>query len=96
MEKYDVAYFKEQGVVLVVIFLDSSFEYKTDDEKAKAVIALQVCATSAGLVGTVIPVWEVGNSFKFIAPKNWHAFFRTPNIYQLLLANINKKLSCDF
>jgi hypothetical protein len=96
MEKYDVAYFKEQGVVLVVIFLDSSFEYKTNEEQAQIVIALQVCATSAGLAGTVIPVWEVGNSFKFIAPKNWHAFFRTPNIYQVLLANINKELTCNF
>jgi hypothetical protein len=96
MEKFDVAYFKEQGIVLVVIFLDSSFEYKTNDEQAKAVIALQVCATSAGLHGTVVPVWTVGNSFRFRAPKEWHPFFQSPGIYAALVANINKELTCDF
>jgi hypothetical protein len=96
MRKYKVANFKEQGVALVVVFLDSSFDRKSEDEQSKAVFALQVCATSADLVGTVVPVWTVGAQFRFIAPKNWHPFFQSPGIYERLVANINRELTCNF
>ena len=96
MEKYDVAYFRQQGVDLIVIFVDSSFDRKSNEEQAKAVIALQVCATSAGLRGTVVPVWTVGTTFRYRAPKEWHPFFQSPGIYAALVANINKELTCDF
>lgn len=93
MEKFKVAYFKEQGVTLVVIPLDSSFEHKSREEQSRVSASLQVCATSAGLAGTVIPVWEYNGSFRFIAPKNWHSFFQSPNIRQIINANINKELT---
>lgn len=96
MTKFEVANFKEQGVALVVVFLDSSFDRKSKDEQLKAVAALQICATSAGLPGTVVPVWTVGDQFKFIARKNWYPFFQTPGIYERLLGTINKELTCDF
>jgi hypothetical protein len=96
MEKFEVAWFREQGVDLIVIFLDSSFDRKSNDEQSKAVAALQLCSTSAGLPGTVVPVWTVGAQFKFIAPKKWHPFFQSPGIYETLVANINRELTCDF
>jgi len=92
--EFKVAYFKEQGVTLVVIPLDSSFEHKSKEDQSRTVSSLQVCATSAGLAGTVVPVWEYNGSFRFIAPKNWHPFFQTPGIYQRILSNINKELTC--
>lgn len=94
MGEFKVAYFKEQGVTLVVIPLDSSFEHKSKEDQSRTVSSLQVCATSAGLAGTVVPVWEYNGSFRFIAPKNWHPFFQTPGIYQRILSNINKELTC--
>lgn len=96
MTKFKVANFKEQGIALVVIFLDSSFDRKSPDEQSEAVAALQLCATSAGLPGTVVPVWTVGAQFKFIAPKKWHPFFQSPRIYERLLGTVNKELTCDF
>jgi hypothetical protein len=96
MEKFEVAWFREQGVDLIVVFVDSSFDRKSNDEQAKAVIALQVCATSAGLPGTVVPVWTVGATLRFRAPKEWHPFFQSPGIDVALVANINRELTCDF
>ena len=94
MEKFQVAYFNEQGVDLIVIFLNESFGRKTQHEQSEIVDALQLCATAAGLQGTVVPIWSVGNSYRFIAPPNWHAFFKSPNIYPTLVANINRELTC--
>jgi hypothetical protein len=95
MPKFKVANFREQGVDLVVVFLDSSFDRKSPSDQSEIVAALQVCATSADLPGTVIPVWTVGGNMRFIAPQNWHPFFRTPGIYQILVQNVNKELTCD-
>ena len=86
--------FNEQGVDLIVVFLGSSFEQRTPDDQLEAVDALQACATAAGLRGTVVPVWKVGSGMRFIAPPNWHPFFRSDGIYQMLLANINRELTC--
>lgn len=95
MPKFKIAHIKEQGVDLIVVPLDGSFEHKSKEEQLKAVSGLQACATSAGLAGVVVPIWGAGNSFRFIAPQNWHAFFRIPGIYQRLLASRNKELTCD-
>jgi len=94
MEKFQVAYFNEQGVDLIVIFLDCSFGNKSQEDQSEIIGALQLCANSAGLRGTVVPVWRTGNSYGFIAPPNWHPFFKSPNIYRTLVANINRELTC--
>lgn len=96
MEKFQVAHIHEQGVDIIVVFLDDSFDQKSNKEQQEAVGALQLCANAAGLKGTVVPVWTVGNSYRFIAPPNWHAFFRSENIYPTLVANINRELTCKF
>ena len=94
MAKFQVAHFREQGVDLIVIFLDSSFDQKSDEEQAEVHSALQLCASSAGLKGTVVPVWTVGNSMRFRAPQNWHSFFKSDGLYPTLVANINRELTC--
>ena len=95
MAKFKIAHIKEQGRDLIIVPLESSFEHKSKEEQSKTVLGLQACATSAGLAGVVVPIWEYGGSFRFIAPKNWHAFFLSPGIYQRLLASINKELACE-
>lgn len=94
METFQVAHFKEQGVDVIVVFLDSSFDEKSEKEQNEAYAALQLCASSAGLKGTVALVWTVGNSMRFRAPQNWHPFFRSPNLYPSLVATINRELTC--
>ena len=95
MQKYKIAHIKEQNTQLIVAPLDKSFDNKTPAQQHAFVNVLQTCATSAGLAGTVVPIWLSNNKVKFIAPKNWHPFFSSPGIYQRILANINKELSCS-
>lgn len=75
MTTYDVAHIREQGVNLIIVPLDSSFGLKTTIEQQRIVVGLQECATAAGLIGTVVPVWDSGGGqMAFLAPSNWHPF----------------------
>lgn len=92
MPRFEVAHIREQGVDLVVIPLDRSFGHKSENDKDSIVSELQVRASSAGLAGTVVPVWDNGGGrMAFIAPRNWHPFFKSINL-QFIAANINREL----
>jgi hypothetical protein len=93
MNKFKVAYFKEQGVTLIVIPLAQSFGSKSTSDQNDTIAALERCAHSAGLAGTVVPVWRSGSSHRFICPPNWTPFFKTFTWNQIM-ANINKELTC--
>jgi len=93
MAKFKIAHIREQGIDLIIVPLESSFGNKTQREQSEIIASLQVCASSAGLAGTVVPVWREGNSHKFIAPPNWHPFFKSLGWNQIM-ANINKELTC--
>ncbi len=94
MAKYKIAHIKEQGIDLIIAPLDSSFGHRTSAEQQDFIDVLQICATSAGLAGAVVPIWKSGNTVKFIAPPNWHPFFKSPGIYQRVISNINRELTC--
>jgi hypothetical protein len=94
MATYQVAHLHEQGVDLIIVPLNSSFGYKSQGEQNEIIGSLQLCARSAGLGGTVVPVWREGNGYRFIAPPNWHNYFRSLT-YDWILANINRELTCD-
>lgn len=94
MATYKIAHLREQGQDMIIVPLDSSFDYKTQSEQNEIVSALQWCARSAGLAGTVVPVWRSGSSQRFIAPQNWHPFFRSLS-YSTIIANLNKELTCS-
>ena len=91
MQTFDVAHIREQGVDLIIVFLDHSVQYKTDAERSQIAGALQLCARSAGLAGTVVLVWQGG----FFADRNFHPFFQSVN-FEMLAASINTRLTCDF
>lgn len=92
MPRFKVAHIREQGVDLVIIPLDRSFGHKLESDKDSIVSELQVRASSAGLAGTVVPVWDNGGGrMAFIAPHNWHPFFKGLNL-QFIAANINREL----
>lgn len=92
MSKFKIAHLREQGVDLIIVPLESAFGQKSTREQSEIIASLQVGAASAGLAGKVIPVWRTGHSHRFIAPPNWHAFFRKLGWNQIL-ANINKELT---
>lgn len=62
MAQYKLAHIREQGVDLIIIPLDSSFGYKSETDQHDIISSLQACARSAGLAGTVVPIWEEGGA----------------------------------
>ncbi|MFV8869116.1 hypothetical protein [Serratia fonticola] len=93
-KKFKIAHIREQGVDLIITPLDSSFNTKTLHQQRDFIDWLQLNAQSAGLAGTVVPVWKVGNSMKFIAPQSYHPFFKSIS-WNNIISNINKELTCS-
>jgi hypothetical protein len=93
MALYKIAHIREQGVNMIIIPLDPSFGNKSKKQQNEIIDALQDCASSAGLAGTVVPVWQTGSNHGFIAPPKWHPFFKTLS-WEAILAGINKELTC--
>lgn len=92
MPRFKVAYIKEQGIDLIIIPLESNFGNKTQDGQHSAIAELQARASSAGLAGKVVPVWNSGSGrMSFIAPTQWHPFFKSINL-AFVAANINREL----
>ena len=92
MTNFDVAHINEQGVNVVVVFVDESVSRRPPAAQMALAEALAVCAASAGLLGNIAMVWPTG----FWAPNNQHGFFRSAGgSYYALAARINKKLLCS-
>ena len=83
---YDVAHIREQGQDIIIIMVSNQ---PTPAQE----LQLQQCATEAGLIGTVVPVWSSGFSLQFIAPIQWHPFFRNIT-HEFIASRINRKLTC--
>lgn len=94
MSRFKVAHIHKQNVDLIIIPLDSSFRHKTSSEQNQTVGGLQVCASAAGLAGTVVPVWDAGGGrMAFLAPSNWRSFFQSIDL-NFVARNINRELIC--
>jgi len=95
MPRYKIAHIREQGQDIIIITLGRNFKYKKLEEKNRIWAALQDCATSAGLAGTVVLVWDFGGGrMEFLAPQSWHSFFKNISL-SFVAANINKELTCE-
>ncbi len=92
MPKLDIAHLHEQGQDMIIVPLDASFDRKSKAQQNDAIDEIQLAARSAGLAGTVVPVWSTSSGMRFIAPNSWHPFFRSINM-QFVLGNINRTLS---
>lgn len=93
--QFDVAHVREQGQDMIVFPLNSQVQYRSDQERSQMMYALQMCASSAGLAGTVVMMWEANGRTMFMAPPQWHRFFSSVNMLWVA-KNVNKKLSCNF
>ncbi|MDM8356380.1 hypothetical protein [Pandoraea communis] len=92
MPRFKVAHIREQGVDLIIIPLDSAYGHRTSSDQNDVIAELQRHATSAGLAGQVVPVWDSGGGrMSFIAPRNWHRFFASLNL-SLVQSNLNKEI----
>lgn len=92
MATFEVAHINEQGVNVVVVFVDPSVAHKSPQEQNAIAATLQQCAQSAHLAGNVAMVWPGG----FWAPKKQHAFFASPGgSFPALRLRINGRLTCS-
>lgn len=91
MPSFKVAHLREQGIDLIVVPVDSTFGSQTTDAQNETINLMQAAAESAGLAGRVVPVWRVGGGMAFVAPPNWHAYFRQMT-YDDVLLNINREI----
>ena len=77
MPSFNIAHIHEQGVDIIIAPLESSFGYKTSTEQHKIQQELQRRASSAGLAGILVPVWEDSSGHLIsLAPHNWGGFLR--------------------
>jgi hypothetical protein len=90
VQSFDVAHLREQGVDLIIVFVDRRVANMSDNERNEIVARLSLCARSAGLPGSVVLVWPGG----FFCDRHFHAFFQSAP-YEVLAASINKKLTCE-
>ena len=94
MQTYKIAHLREQGIDLIIIPVDSTFGMKTIHEQNIIVRNLQSCATSSGLEGTVVPVWDSGGGrMSFLAPQRWHSYFSSITL-EFVYMNINRQITC--
>jgi len=93
MPKLKVAHLKEQGQDMIIVPLDRNFGQLSEDDKNDQMNEVQGAARSAGLRGTVVPVWQdSAGRMAFLAPKPWHSLFQSLSM-QSIQRNLNKTLS---
>lgn len=93
MPSLKIAHIREQGQDMIIAPLDGSFGRKPSADQHDAIEDIQRAARSAGLRGTVVPVWDgSGGRFTFIAPQQWHPFFRSIDM-RWVHANVNRTLT---
>lgn len=92
MPRYKVAHIREQGVDLIIIPLHSSYGLESLNQQQELRDELQRRATSAGLAGAVVPVWQTAfGEMQFLAPQQWHRFFASLT-YEQILASLNREI----
>jgi len=94
MERFKVAHIREQGQDIIIVLVANSFGFKGNTEQNQLRNALQVCASAAGLAGTVVPVWDAGGGrMGFLAPTQWQSCFSGMTL-PFVASNINRELTC--
>jgi len=93
-QTFEVAHLREQGQDMIIVPVNSSVGSKSQQQQNELKISLEMYAANAGLAGTVCLVWNSGNRFGFLAPSQWHGFFRSIDM-NFVAININKKLTCS-
>ena len=92
-QTFEVAYVKQTGANLIIVFVTSYFRDLTFDQQCVLSEELQTAAKSAGMRGHVAFVWTEGHGkMGFWAPKQFDAFFSKLNTL-VLAKSINRKLT---
>jgi len=79
---------------MILIPLNEQFYYKPSSVQSDAENFLQMCASRAGLAGTVVLIWPTpSGDIQFMAPTPWQSFIKGINI-NWVMRQVNKTLTC--
>ncbi len=93
METYEVAHLREQGEDIVMVLVAPRFGHLGNRVQNAVRVRLQTASRSAGLAGTVVPVWDAGGGrMGYMAPPQWRSFFNSLSLYDVA-ANVNRTLT---
>lgn len=93
MTTFEVAHLREQGQNMIIVVVSPRFGNSGASEQDRICRQLQIAASSAGLAGTVVPVWDSGGGrMGFLAPRPWHSYFRSLSLHTVAM-NINRSLT---
>jgi hypothetical protein len=93
MPRFEVAHIKEQGVNLLIVPLASTFGRLSSTEQNARTRQLQIRANAAGLAGTVVTVWDAGDSrMGFLAPTGYFPFLSGLSLSHVQ-QSLNKEIS---
>lgn len=96
METFEVAHVNEQGQDIIMVVVTSAFGSFGRIEQNRLTNLLQVAASSAGLKGTVVPVWDGGfGRLAFLAPMPWMSFFQSLTL-EAVAGSINRTLTVNW
>lgn len=92
MATFNVAHIREQGQDMVIVPMNPTFGAQSQVRQDEICSALQIGASQARLRGKVVPVWDGGGGrMAFIAPVQWHAYFRSISLPQVF-SSVNYQL----
>jgi hypothetical protein len=93
--KYRVAHVRHQNSNMVIVHVNPSFFYGSNQDQQRWFTAIQQCVRSVNLAGQTIVVTSDNGRFRFYGPNSWHNFLRTIDM-SWVNARINKSLTCKF
>ncbi|WP_350649044.1 hypothetical protein [Pseudomonas sp. HY13-MNA-CIBAN-0226] len=91
--KFPFAHIRQQGQDMIIVPVDAAFANKTSKSQQEFVAAFESAVNRAGLAGHAVAIWNTGRQIGFVAPTRWHGFFKSPGIWELVHANINKEIA---
>ena len=95
METFEVAHINRQGQDIIMVLVANAFGSLSRSEQSRISNLLEIASHSAGLKGTVVPVWDGGfGRLAFLAPIPWMTFFKSLTLEDVAL-NINRTLTVN-
>ena len=91
--KFPFAHIREQGQDMIIVPVDAAFANKSSKSQQEFVAGFENAVNGAGLAGHAVAIWNTGRHIGFVAPTKWHAFFKSPGIWERVNASINKEIS---
>jgi hypothetical protein len=78
---------------MIIVPVEPTFGSKSRTAQREFVTAVQIAVNEAGLAGKAAVIWNLGRRVGFVAPTPWHPFFKSKDIYRLVVANLNNTIT---